>query len=147
MRQSTFCKVVACAVTEIKSHHGFILDLEVRLHNYALLCISFMDTHVCGLICCQNVAFVGIFGISIGCSTVGSVIRGLPIVGGEVDYLEVSPTTQGHNTWYRCTHVCFGTLGLQTPQSIAGLLLKFITASCLKHVGANHGQLFERCVV
>ena len=66
MGQTAFCRVVACAVSEIKCYRCFTSDLGsgiIRLYNYSLLSMLFADTHVIGLICCQDIVLVGIISI------------------------------------------------------------------------------------
>ena len=95
MGQTAFCRVVPCAVSEIKCYRCFTPDLGsgiIRLYNYSLLSMLFADTHVIGLICCQVIVLVGI--ISIGAALWDSGIRGFLVVGAEKDYFKVSPTKQ-----------------------------------------------------
>ena len=95
MGQTAFCRVVACALSEIKCYCCFMSDLGsgiVRLYNYSLLSMLFADTHVIGLICCQEIVLVGI--ISIGAALWDWDIRGFLVVGAEIDCFKVSPTKQ-----------------------------------------------------
>ena len=65
---------------------------RMRLYNYSLLSMLFAETHVIGLIWCQDIVLVGI--ISIGAALWDWGIRGFLVVGAEIDYFKVSPTKQ-----------------------------------------------------
>ena len=96
MGQTAFCRVVACAISEIKCYRCFTSDLGsgiIRLYPYSLLSMLFADTHVIGLICCRDIVLVGI--ISIGAALWDWGIRRFLVVGAEIDYFKVSPTKQG----------------------------------------------------
>ena len=95
MGQTAFCRVVACAVSEIKYYRCFTSDLGsgiIRLYNYSLLSMLFADTHLMGLIWCRDIVLVGI--ISIGAALSDWGIRGFLVVGAGIDYLKVSPIKQ-----------------------------------------------------
>ena len=81
MGQTTLCRVVACAVSEIKCYHCFTSDLGsgiIILYNYSLLSMPFADIHVIGLICYQDIVLVGI--ISLGAALWDWGIRGFLVV-------------------------------------------------------------------
>ena len=88
MGQTAFCRVVACAQSQITFYRCFTSDLGsgiIRLYDYPLLSMRLANTHVIGLFCCQDIVLVGIIsigaaltdtGISAGISAIASACIG-----------------------------------------------------------------------